>query len=438
MPRSEKVESVAMPMLETVQEIGIYIHRFHNLDLFKQGWYQIKITVRWEDHENVSFGIPARIVQYEVPDLDPTSMYGAWRIDDTDNSFSTQSFRIKYARQDVHLYMMIVFNLPRSKFVDLATTAVILKFELMYAPTVEDGADLQASLDVSSASIHEFRIPPKALVGLHSYCPVYFDTLHAVLIDVSVHVSLLKAASHSSTSKLPSSSANTEVYIDKSHDPLNQGFGGVASLDMNNVTLFKVLLTSRDILLEDLQKISKAVNEALDISEFVSIMSNMKLLNSVLQANQFPIDVEVLGQGQPQDSLKGGNGAQELLNDEKLHSLSQNELLECFHSLGDQLLYLWKIFLKFHRGNKTKILEFLRDAWAKDRKAEWSIWMLCSKVDMPHHYINSKSDEPSQRVHRRVSSLWKLPEEPHQIVATRVELHRKSIDQMRVIYNLNL
>lgn len=64
-------------------------------------------------------------------------------------------------------------------------------------------ADLQASPDVSSAAIHEFRIPPKALVGLHSYCPVYFDTLHAVLIDVSVHVSLLKAASHSSTSRLP-------------------------------------------------------------------------------------------------------------------------------------------------------------------------------------------------------------------------------------------
>ena len=56
------------------------------------------------------------------------------------------------------------------------------------------------------------------------------------------------------------------------------------------------------------------------------------------------------------------------------------------------------------RDNKTKILEFLHDAWAKDRKAEWSIWMVYSKVEMPHHYINSG-------VHRRVSSLWKLPDE---------------------------
>lgn len=36
MPRVVKVESVVM--LETVQEIGIYVHRFHNLDLFKQGY----------------------------------------------------------------------------------------------------------------------------------------------------------------------------------------------------------------------------------------------------------------------------------------------------------------------------------------------------------------------------------------------------------------
>jgi len=60
---------------------------------------------------------------------------------------------------------------------------------------------MQASLDDSSAAIHEFRIPPKALIGLHSYCPVHFDALHAVLVDVSVHVTLLKAVSYSSALK---------------------------------------------------------------------------------------------------------------------------------------------------------------------------------------------------------------------------------------------
>ncbi|XP_019415418.1 PREDICTED: protein FAM135B-like isoform X2 [Lupinus angustifolius] len=432
MPRPVKVEPVAM--FETIQQIGIYLHRFHNLDLFRQGWYQIKITIRWEDSEDdIPHGIPARVVQYEAPDLGPSSIYGLWRIDDTDNSFSTQPFRIKYARQDIHLCMMITFNLARSRFEDLATAAAILKFELMYAPTVENGADLQTSLDDYPAAIHEFRIPPKALLGLHSYCPVHFDALHAVLVDASVHVSLLKAASYPSASKRTRNSANTDVIVDKSHDTLNHDLGGVASVDVKNVMLVKALLTARGILLDELQRISKAVDQAIDISDFLLKMNNTKLLNSLLQANQFATDVEVSGQGQPQSGLEDENGTLDFLNAEKLYSLSQNELLDCFHLLGDQLFYLWNIFLKFHRDNKTKILEFLHDAWAKDRKAEWSIWMVYSTVEMPHHYINNGSDESSnQGGHKRVPSLVKLPDEPPQSAASRAELHRRSIAQMQI------
>lgn len=75
-----------------------------------------------------------------------------------------------------------------------ATSAAILKFELMYAPSI-DNASVK-NLDTSPVAVHEFRIPPKALTGLHSYCPVHFDTLHAVLIDVSVHISVLKSAAY--------------------------------------------------------------------------------------------------------------------------------------------------------------------------------------------------------------------------------------------------
>ncbi|XP_019438459.1 PREDICTED: protein FAM135B-like isoform X1 [Lupinus angustifolius] len=432
MPSRVKVEPVAM--FETVQQIGVYLHRFHNLDLFRQGWYQLKITIRWEDsEEDIPQGIPARVVQYEAPDLGPSSIYGMWRIDDTDNSFSTQPFRIKYARQDIHLSMMITFNLARSRFEDLTTVAAILKFELMYATAVENGANLQASLDASPASVHEYRIPPKALLGLHSYCPLHFDALHAVLVDVSVHVSLLKAASNPSASKVHRKSAKTVVSANKSYDTSNRGLGRVASVDVKNVMLVKELLTARGIFLEELQRISKAVNQAIDISEFVFKMNNMKLLNSLLEANQFGTDVEVSGQGQPWNGVEDENGALDFLNAEKLHSLSQNELLDCFHSLGDQLFYLWNIFLKFHRDNKTKILEFLYDVWAKDRKAEWSIWMVYSTVEMPHHYINSGSDESSNHGgHKRVSSVVKLPDERPQIAATRAELHRRSIAQMQI------
>lgn len=40
---------------------------------------------------------------------------GAWTIDDLDNSFLSQPFRIRYARQDIFLCVMIFFNLSLGK-----------------------------------------------------------------------------------------------------------------------------------------------------------------------------------------------------------------------------------------------------------------------------------------------------------------------------------
>lgn len=76
-------------------------------------------------------------------------------------------------------------------------------------------------------------------------------------------------------------------------------------------------------------------------------------------------------------------------------------------------LYLFCMVIFIHdRFNKTKILEYLRDTWAKDRRAEWSIWMVYSKVEMPHHYLNSGADESSNNGgHRRAPTLWKLTDD---------------------------
>lgn len=53
-----------------------------------------------------------------------------------------------------------------------------------------------ATLEYTSCANHDFRIPPKALLGLHAYCPVHFDTWHMVLMDVTVHSVLLKGNSN--------------------------------------------------------------------------------------------------------------------------------------------------------------------------------------------------------------------------------------------------
>jgi hypothetical protein len=81
---------------------SLWIFNFLQLRFLSEAFSHAKFTSEVE-----FFGSAA-------PDLDQSSIYGAWKIDDTENSFSTQTFRIKYARQDVHLCMMISFDLSRS------------------------------------------------------------------------------------------------------------------------------------------------------------------------------------------------------------------------------------------------------------------------------------------------------------------------------------
>ncbi|XP_052185710.1 uncharacterized protein LOC127797152 isoform X1 [Diospyros lotus] len=418
-PPHPKLKEHPMSEFEALHEVAIYIHRFHNLDLFQQGWYQIKITMRWEEGGNSSLATPSRVVQYDAPDLGSNDVCGVWRIDDTDHSFSTHPFRIKYARQDVLLSVMISFNLSLDKYEGLSTSAVILKFELMHAPLFANG--LQASPDAYSAAIHEFRIPPKALLGLHSYCPVHFDAFHAVLVDITVHITLLKGDVHTSQPKVTS------------------GYTAVKDVTGENLykskqaVLVRALLTARDILIEELQKLHKSINQTIDLTDFTSKLDDPKLFASSLPGGAESAHTLVSAEASAKSQIgsQKPNGNVDSWSNEYILSLSMDELLNSFHSLGSQVLYLWNTFLKLHRANSTKVLEFLRDAWANDRKAEWSIWMVYSKVDMPHQYISSGVDD-SYHGRGRTSVLRKLTDDPAQTAAMRAELHRRSIEQMRI------
>lgn len=403
-------------MLEAIHEIAIYIHRFHNLDLFQQGWYQIKVTMRWEDENSGSLGTPARVVQYEAPDLDADYVHGIWRIDDVDHSFSTQPFRIKYAKQDIPLSMMVTFNLSPREFEVPSTSAVILTFELLYSPELDCRGDIQDYLD-ETAAVHEFRLPPKALLGLHAYCPVHFDAFHAVLVDITLHVSLLKMDCTSSQ-KVPSDPTTIEDDI-REYDKSKK------------VMVVRALSSSRGILLEELQKLSQAINQPIDMK----YISSSKLLGSTLISDLEIPDAEVSGEisSQMSNSSEKLNGADNFHNDVFFRSLSEVKLLELIDLIGNQVLDLWSIFFKFHRANKRKILEFLRNQWAIDRKFEWSTWMVHTKVQMPEQYIGCWVDESSyQPVHGRPAIPQKITDDPAQTAAKQAELLRQSAAKMTV------
>ncbi|KAL2968852.1 hypothetical protein AAZX31_15G047800 [Glycine max] len=391
-----------LPMLDAVHEVAVYIHRFHNLDLFEQGWYRIKVTLRWEDGEDSYPGIPARVVQYEAPEVGADNLCGVWMIDDKDNSFSTPSFRIRYARQDVFLAIMISFYLSYGGY-EGKSSAVILKFELFHTPTPEMRPELQSSLDGCAASVHEYRIPPKALLGLHSYCPVHFDAFHAVLVDTSVHISLLKSGYHTPQLK---------------------------------AALIKALIAAHDILLDDLRRISKGINQAIDLTGITFEPYVTKSLNSTSPAHEKSADDEASLQLSDGTQISAEKVIQYInhVTEELCQSFSWDDMLNFFQFIGNQLLYLWNTFLKFHRENKTNILEFLRNSWANDRRTECSIWMVYSKVDMPHQYVSNGVEGTSlyRSLRGRSSSTRSSNDDPVQTATMRAELHRRGIAQMRI------
>lgn len=76
----------------------------------------------------------------------------------------------------------------------------------------------------------------------------------------------------------------------------------MATADANGIMLLKSLLAARGILLEELQTLSKAIDQAIDLTDFISKMDNLN--DSFLQENLVAADDKVSGQGKPQNGLE--------------------------------------------------------------------------------------------------------------------------------------
>ncbi|CAD6258070.1 unnamed protein product [Miscanthus lutarioriparius] len=291
--------------------------RFHNLDLFQQGWYRMKISALWEDDKNNRAPIsPARVTQYEAIDIGVKSSFGFWKIDDVGNSFYTQPFLVKYSRQDIYLSVMVSFYIPNSEDEGPATSSVILKFELIYIPTLGNGTEVQdSSDDTDLIPVHEFRIPHRALLGLHSYCPVRFDALHSALVDLTIHIVYLKAA----------------VTKSSSLKPREQSFGS------KSYDIVKASLISREILLEEV-KISNAIGNTLEdldhtdltLGKYETIQPSKSGSPSYNNGQGTPTKCSPHMTGILRDFLESSGVVVGSTDDILLYTLSEEELFELF------------------------------------------------------------------------------------------------------------
>lgn len=78
----------------------------------------------------------------------------------------------------------------------------------------------------------------------------------------------------------------------------------MASADAKCFMLVKSLLAARDILLEELQRLSKAIDQPIDLTDFISKMDDIKFPDSAQQGNASPSDGKVSAQGKQQNGFE--------------------------------------------------------------------------------------------------------------------------------------
>lgn len=384
-------------------------------------------------------GVPSRVVQYEAPDAIDDSA-AIWQINDADHSFCTRPFRIKYARQDVFLAVMISFNLSLRAVERLLLNSVIIRLELLYAPVDMVMSASSDSIEFSLCANHDFRIPPKALLGLHAYCPVHFDTWHMVLVDVTVHSVLLKANSSSFLARNMESDVGQVGMGSMQLEAETSQVASEVEIDAKDIALWKALIASRDILKHELHSLSSAIQQhiALDVLENTTVISMTQKLN--LTSLDDHMSHSQKSNGERKIQLRDQNWSQDVADSLKLNDKSRSgsqhaisslitkmELLTAFQALGSELSVLWNGFLKFHRSNRSLLLEYLRGVWADERSTEWSMWLIRSKMDNDIGYESSRNLQLPNK-----SLLKKSYEEASLGSASRAELHRKSLEQMKM------
>ena len=86
----------------------------------------------------------------------------------------------------------------------------------------------------------------------------------------------------------------------------DQALGQTISGDSKQVMLVKALVAARDILFEELQKISKEIEQEIDLTDLVPKLDDKKLCSSILQSDLDMAIGEVSRKlpGMPQNSIE--------------------------------------------------------------------------------------------------------------------------------------
>uniref|UniRef100_A0A671KI57 Protein FAM135B-like n=1 Tax=Sinocyclocheilus anshuiensis TaxID=1608454 RepID=A0A671KI57_9TELE len=173
-----------MSEVQGTVEFSLELHKFHNVDLFQRGFYQVRAGLR------VSSRVPHRITA-TTPGYTGECSFSSAGVHD--GGVFSRIFQILYRNEEVTLEDRMNFRvhlLLDGERVEEAVSKVDfqLKLDLHFTDNEQQLADISSVPLISSRTLGLHFHPHQ---GLHHHLPVMFDYFHLSVISASIHASLV-------------------------------------------------------------------------------------------------------------------------------------------------------------------------------------------------------------------------------------------------------
>ncbi|KAM8883382.1 protein FAM135B [Synchiropus picturatus] len=173
-----------MSEVQGTLEFSVELNKFHNVDLFQRGFYQIRAGLM------VSPRVTHRLIVTTNDNSGGCSFNSAGVYDST---VFSRIFQILYRNEEITVNDCMIFKvhllLDTEKVEEtLSEVDFQLKLDLHFTDDEQQLADVAAVPQISSRTLNLHFHPRR---GLHHHVPVMFDYFHLSVISVSIHASLV-------------------------------------------------------------------------------------------------------------------------------------------------------------------------------------------------------------------------------------------------------
>uniref|UniRef100_A0A8C4NLX1 Family with sequence similarity 135 member B n=1 Tax=Dicentrarchus labrax TaxID=13489 RepID=A0A8C4NLX1_DICLA len=173
-----------MSEVQGTLEFSVELHKFHNVDLFQRGFYQVRAGLK------ASPRVPHRLIATTQDNTGECSFSSAGVYDGT---VFSRIFQILYRNEEITVNDCMLFKvhlLLDGERVEEALSEVDfqLKLDLHFTDNEQQLAEI-ATVPLISSRTLSLHFHPRR--GLHHHVPVMFDYFHLSVISVSIHASLV-------------------------------------------------------------------------------------------------------------------------------------------------------------------------------------------------------------------------------------------------------